>query len=39
VQGLRVRDDDQLRGGGGGHTELERVHPGQPRAPGQLQDE
>lgn len=39
VQGLRLRDDDQLRGGGRGYTEPERLHPGQPRAPGQLQDE
>ena len=39
VQGLRLRDDDQLRGGGRRHPVPQRLHPRQPGAPGQLQDE
>ncbi|OWK49596.1 hypothetical protein RLOC_00005238 [Lonchura striata] len=38
VQRLRLRHHDQLRGGGHGHRQPQRLPPGRPRAPGVLQD-
>lgn len=39
VQGVRLRDDDQLRGGGGRHPVAERLRARRPSAPSQLQNQ
>lgn len=39
VQGLWLRHHDELRGGGSCHSEPQRLHPWQPSAPGELQDQ
>ena len=39
MQGVRLRDDDELRGGPGGHPVPQRLHPRQQGAAGLIQDQ